>query len=416
MESTVWVGRVRGIVQVEHPLRLPAWVGAATRVVIALLLIFLFSGPASCRANGQSNGLANGLAAAADASRIVTDAFGRKVRLPPEIHRLVALGSSMAFVTYLGEQAKAVGVEDIEKTALTKPYAMLNRELFAGLPVVGMGGAVRIPDYERILSLRPDVVFLLSVDRSEPDLLQRKLRIPVVAVSQGFPDFDEEAFLSSILLTGEVLNKREKARNLVQQVRALADELWYRPEPENQVVAYVGGLSYKGQQGITSSAGKFFPFQLARIANVVDAIGQTGHCFVDREFVLSVNPPVLFVDGNGLPLIREDEKTHGGYYARLRAVRAGKVWLLLPHTSYFNNPEVLYCNAFFMAKAAYPDHYAAMDPVAKADAIFTLFNGAPLYARYVEETGGFARLILAKDAEEAGTMERQDEYAPVPAQ
>ncbi len=83
----------------------------------------------------------------------------------------------------------------LEKTSLTKPYAMLNKELVKDLPVVGKAGAVRIPDYERILSLKPDVLFILSVESSEPDLVQRKLRIPVVAVSQGLPNFDEEEFL-----------------------------------------------------------------------------------------------------------------------------------------------------------------------------------------------------------------------------
>lgn len=52
---------------------------------------------------------------------------------------------------------------------------------------------MRIPNFERIIELKPDVV-LVSVDPAEPDNFQRKLRVPVVVVSQGQPVFDEEIF------------------------------------------------------------------------------------------------------------------------------------------------------------------------------------------------------------------------------
>lgn len=336
-------------------------------------------------------------------SKQVTDAFGRIVDVPLKVERLVALGSSMAFVTYLGAQNLAVGVEDIEKTSLTKPYAMINKELVKDLPIVCKGGAVRIPDYERILSLKPDIVFILSVDSGEPDLVQRKLGIPVVAVSQGFPNFDEEVFLASIILTGEVLDRQSRAQELVQGVRALADEFHYRPDSADQAKAYVGGLSYKGHQGINSSTGKFFPFALAQIANVVDVTGRSGHCFVEKEFLLGANPSLIFVDGNGLPLIAENLKIDPGYYTRLQALRTGQAWLTLPHTSYFSNPELFYINAFFMAKVAYPEHYPDLDPVAKADEIFTLFNGTPLYDQYAQFSVRFSALAL--DQEHDGTWQ-----------
>ena len=69
---------------------------------------------------------------------------------------------------------------------------------------------------------------------------------------------------------------------------------------------------------------------------------------------------------------------------------------MLPHTAYFNNPEILYINAFFMAKAAYPEHYATMNPEAEADAIFTLFNGAPQYKDFVRLCGRPGRLQLTE--------------------
>ena len=54
--------------------------------------------------------------AAPAGARPVTDAMGRVVEVPEpqNVRRVIALGSSMAFVTYLGAQDRIVGVEDIE--------------------------------------------------------------------------------------------------------------------------------------------------------------------------------------------------------------------------------------------------------------------------------------------------------------
>ena len=333
--------------------------------------------------------------AAPAGARPVTDALGRVVEVPEpqNVRRVIALGSSMAFVTYLGAQDRIVGVEDIDKAVIAKPYVLCNRERFKDLPVVGKAGAVRVPNYERIVALNPDVVFIISTDPSEPDLLQRKLRVPVIALSQGLPAFDSEIFLESILLAGNILGREERARELVAGIGDLAKRL-PAPAEKEKAQAYVGGLSYKGNQDIKSTTADFLPFTLSGVKNMADGMGQSGHFFINREFLLAADPPLIFIDGNGLPLIRQALGSERGYYERLSALTNGNAWLLLPHTAYFNNPEVLYINAFFMAKAAYPQRYSSLAPEALADEIFILFNGCPLYEDMVRVTGRPGRLQL----------------------
>ncbi|MDD4702112.1 MAG: ABC transporter substrate-binding protein, partial [Desulfovibrio sp.] len=304
-----------------------------------------------------------------------------------------AHGSSMAFVTYLGAQDKSVGVEDIDKTVIAKPYVLCNRERFKDMPVVGKAGAIRVPNFERIVGLAPDVVFIISTDPAEPDLLQRKLRTPVIALSQGQPAFDSEIFFDSILLAGSILGNESRAEEVVRGVRALASRL-PAPVEDEEAQAYLGGLSYKGNQDIKSTAADFLPFALSGVKNVADGMGRSGHFFINKEFLLEANPPLIFIDGNGLPLIRQGLGSERSYYERISALVRGNVWLLLPHTAYFNNPEVLYINAFFMAKAAYPQRYADLDPEDMADEIFILFNGCPLYEDMVRVTGRPGRLQL----------------------
>ena len=326
----------------------------------------------------------------------ITDSLARRVNVPDSgsIHRLVALGSSMAFITYLNAQTLVVGVEDLDKTALPKPYVIRNKEQFKELPVVGKGGAVRIPDYERIIGLKPDVVFIVSTDPGEPDMLQRKLNIPVVAVSLGLPNFDEKVFLQSIELVGKVLGREKRANELVRGIQGIAAELAWRPATGAVAQAYIGGLSYKGNQDIKSTAGCFLPFVLAGIKNEADMAGRSGHMFVNKEFLLANNPDMIFIDANGLPLIRQGMAAEPQYYARLRALKNGRAWLLLPNTSYFNNPEILYINAFYVAKAAYPDHYAELDTTAKADEIFRLFVGVSLYKEFTALVGRPGRVVM----------------------
>lgn len=333
--------------------------------------------------------------AAPAGARPVADAMGRIVEVPEpqNVKRIIALGSSMAFVTYLGAQDRVVGVEDIDKAVIAKPYVLCNRERFKDLPVVGKAGAVRVPNYERIVGLSPDVVFIISTDPSEPDLLQRKLRVPVIALSQGQPAFDNEVFLASILLAGNILGREERAQNVVTGVRALATRLT-APAEHAMAQAYLGGLSYRGNQDIKSTAADFLPFTLAGVKNLADGMGRSGHFFINKEFLLATNPPLIFIDGNGLSLIRQALDSERGYYERLTALTSGNAWLLLPHTAYFNNPEVLYINAFFMARAAYPQRYADLDPEALADEIFIFFNGRPLYEDMVRITGRPGRLQL----------------------
>ncbi|MGE4310957.1 ABC transporter substrate-binding protein [Desulfovibrio sp.] len=336
------------------------------------------------------------LPAAPAGASTVTDALGRRVDVPePEhISRILALGCSMGFITSLGAQDMVLAVEDIDKAPLAKPYIIANRDRFRDLPVVGKAGAARRYDFERIIGLKPDVIFIITSDPSEPELMQRKLRVPVLALSQGQPLYNEDVYLESLALVGRVLGREEQAAQLTTGVRNLTGRLRNHPVPQQQALAYVGGLSYKGNQDIKSTAGDFLPLKLAGIANIADTAGRKGNCFINKEFLLTANPRLIFIDANGLPLIQENIKAEPHYYQRLKAMTSGNTWLLLPHTTIFNTPEIMYINAFFMAKAAYPEAYAGLDLKALADEVFVLFNGVPLYEEMVRITGPVGRLHL----------------------
>ncbi|MDR2368937.1 MAG: ABC transporter substrate-binding protein [Deltaproteobacteria bacterium] len=325
----------------------------------------------------------------------MTDVFDRKIEVPDKVERVIALGGSMMFLTYLGAAGMAVGVEEIEKTVIAKPYIMVNAEKIKDKPIIGSGGSRRLYNVEEIILLKPDVVFILAMNRGEVDDIQRQLNKNVIGLSmQGDAgEYDEATFLRSVLTVGQALGMQGRAQKLADYVASLKNELAYDPGPGQRAKAYVGGLSSRGNRDMTSTTSRSMPMALAKIDNMM-AGEAPGGAFISKEHLLAMNPPLLFIDANGLELIREAISKDPSFYRRLTALVDGNAFLTLPHTSYLFNVETQYANAFYMAKVAYPTGYPDLDPAAKADEIYTAFDGQRLFGRMKAEFGGFARLRL----------------------
>jgi len=82
----------------------------------------------------------------------VEDILGRKVALPQEINRVVAIGPGMLrLVCYLNATDLLVGVEESETSwgFTGRDYAMAYGESFRNLPIIGPGGP-RKPTFRSI--------------------------------------------------------------------------------------------------------------------------------------------------------------------------------------------------------------------------------------------------------------------------
>lgn len=326
-------------------------------------------------------------------AKTVTDMQGRKVTVPDRVERLIALGSSMSFVTYMKAQNLAVGVEDIDKRAnFPKPYIYANMEMVKNLPVVGRGGPAQSYNVEAIIGLKPDVVFINAEDGTVADMLYRKLKIPVVAVSYGRGSFDLKTYMQSITFTGEVLGRQKRAAELNAYIKKIISRLNIDVPQKTQ--AYVGGIAYKGFQGIDSTAGDFLPFNIAKISNLAHKAGKRSQMFVNKEFIVSISPPLVFLDAEGLTVMQKQFRDDPQLFGKLPAFKNGRVYLMLPNTAYYVNPEVMLANSFMAAKAAYPQKYADIDPAAEADRVFTAFVGVPLYKQFEKDTGGYRKVVL----------------------
>lgn len=361
-------------------------------VFIALLMASVILAGCGAKTPGQD--------AAAPQKAVVTDLAGRQVEVPVPANKVVAIGpGALRLVCYVNGADRVVGAENLEKQQPTgRPYILAHPEL-KDLPTIGQGGPDSTPDAEKLVSVKPDVIFVsYLVDRSRADELQAKTNIPVVVVSYGrLATFDEEVY-KSLLLIGKITGSEERAREVVDYLQKCQQDLHERtkdiPEDKKPKV-YVGALGMKGVHGIESTQAKYPPFVAVNARNVVDETGKTGSVMIDKEKLLSWDPDIIFIDEGGFSLVREDYKKNPQFYRSLKAVKTGRVYGQIPYNYYTTNIGTAIADAYYAGKVIFPDRFKDVDPARKADEIYQFLLGKPLYEQMAKDYGGFEKLDLA---------------------
>jgi len=315
------------------------------------------------------------------AGRTVTDLAGRKVTVPREVKRLIALGpGSLRLVVYLGVLDRIVGIEDFEKRMTrdlyVRPYASKLSKKLLSLPVVGSGGPGALPDPEKVLMCRPDVIVAVGIDPALLANIQAKTGVPTVYLSYGALGVWREEAQRSLSLLGEILGKKERATRLNDYVASLEKDLRARTagiEEKNRPSAYFGGISYKGAHGLTSTEGGYPPGRMVGARNLADGLGRRGHFFVDREKILVWNPDFIFVDAGSRLILDQDFEKSRGFYRLLRASSSDRTLSLLPYNYYNTNIELALLNAYFIGKSLYPDRFEDISMEGKSREIMETF-------------------------------------------
>jgi len=332
----------------------------------------------------------------AEAYVTIVDFANRTVKVPRNVSRVVAVGpGALRLVTYLNATDAVVGIEELEKgqSPVGRDYAMATYERVKGLPTVGPGGPGRPPNPELILAVKPDVVIMsyTYVSLYNPDKLQGEVGAPVVVVDYTpatSPDLS--AFYRALRLLGEVLNRGARAEELIEYVQSVLNDLRLRVEGLNTsaVKVYVGAVSSKGAQPFTATQSPYPPLWWLSTKSVADsAATMRGFVSIDFEYLMAVQPDVVFIDENNLNIVLQDFNRSPSKYCSLKAFKDGRIYGLLPYNYYHTNVAVALANSYYIGKVLYPGRFADVDPVAKADEIFMKFLGVPLYRAYV--SGGY---------------------------
>ena len=330
----------------------------------------------------------------------VTDMADRNVAVPFDPDRIVAIGpGALRLIVYLQAESKIVGVEDMEKlNPGGRPYWIAHPEL-AKLPRCGPGGPGGInkkPDLEAVLSIRPQVLFTTYMEAALADEVQQTLGIPVVVLRFGELATFDEAVYDALKISGKILNREKRADAVVAYIESLRKDMRQRTMeiPEKPSV-YVGGIGYRGAFGIESTEKNFIPFDWINADNVAEQVksGVGSHVFMDKELLLKLNPDTIFVDGAGLPLLKEDFRKKPEYYHALNAFSNRRVYNLLPFNWYATNIGTALSDAYAIGKIIYGDRFSDIDPEKEADEIYTFLVGKPVYRDLKKEYGAMGQVV-----------------------
>lgn len=336
------------------------------------------------------------LATAAQAGeRTVSDSGGDAVPVPEKVERVICSGAGcLRLLTYLQAQSMAVAVDDIEarrRAFDARPYALANPQ-FKKMPIFGQFRGHDNPELILTLDPQPQVILKTYAGSMgyDPAELQQKTGIPVVKLDYGDLGAKRAQLYKSIRIMGEVVGKSERAEAVIAYMDKLIEDLHKRTASisnDQRPTVFVGGVASKGPHGYQSTEPAYPPFSFVNARNVAYTKGLSGkelqHSDVAKEMIVKWNPQYLFLDLSTLQLGNDAgglfELRYDPAYRTLTAVQEGKVYGLLPYNWYSRNYGCILANAYYIGKLLYPDRFQDVDPVAKADEIFTFLVGKPVF-------------------------------------
>ena len=276
--------------------------------------------------------------ARAAGQRTITDSVGRSVAIPTNVKRIVPLGGALRFATYLQGLDLVVGVEALEKKPLDggRLYGLAVADKLKNLPVIGEGGpGGKLPDFEQLIAVHPDLIVAVGLDKAQMETIQDKTGIPALLLGTGaMAALDLTTIKESLTLLGSVIGRSERATTLATYIGELEGDLARRTTSQStRPTAYVGAIGFRGKHGITSTESHYAPLTWVNGNNVTDSLDQPGHAFIDQEKLLLWNPDFIFLDAGGLDMVKDDYAKDPAFYAALKAVGAGRVFVVPPYNS-----------------------------------------------------------------------------------
>ena len=361
--------------------------------LLAVFAVLISAGCVTTDSPGDSEGMIT-----------VTDAFGREVSIPENPEKIAVVGSgSMRYFVYLGidlDDVCAVDYQDSKlniQTVNVRPYALANPEI---LEIPEVGPAKGVVDNEKLLMSGADILFMGGASSSNAEVaneIQEKTGVPVVMFYTGNYVTDAEKIQATLLMLGEILGKEQRAKDLIAYFDAVEDDLQKRVKGLSaDETVYVGGVAYNGVHGLDGTDPTYYPFAVLNLKNAaseVSSVSQTGYAQISKEKLLEWDPDFIIVDlatltaaeGGALVELKNDPS-----YKELTAVKNNMVYTVNPHTAMNVNHETTLANAYFIGKLLYPEQFEDIDPVKKADEIYSFVVGEPVFELLKENVEGLS--------------------------
>ena len=205
-----------------------------------------------------------------------TDDLGRRLTLPAQPRRVLALAPSMTEMLYAVADTATI----VARTQVCDyPAAALRKPIISSYPL----------DLERLVALKPDVIFTTTGITSEADAQQlQKLGIPVY-----YQQYEKvEDIFRGLTDLGRILGRQPQARRLVDSLRTELRTLEALPKPSPAptvlAITWTDPIYVYGRNTLFTDKIRLAGGQNA----VVEKFAQP-YPALTREYILKLNPDVL---------------------------------------------------------------------------------------------------------------------------
>ncbi len=319
----------------------------------------------------------------------VKDMAGREVDVPENVESIVAVGSGcMRLIAYMEATDLLAGVEEYEQgDSMGRPYALANPQLSEKESI----GPIHGGDMELITAQEPDVIFRAS-SAEEADRYQERTGIPTIDLSVGDLGGNRDEFYGSLRLIGEVLDKEGRANEIIDFVDSNIEDLQDRTKDillEEKPDVYVGGVLHRGAHDLRSTYSDYAPFEFVNAKNVAGDL-ETDHAMVNEEAILEWDPEIVFVDMGSHT--RDMIDLSNPDYQEIKAFQEGNLYGILPYNWHHINYGTVLASSFYVGSVLYPEEFSDIDTEEKADEIYEVLVGEPVYEYMERDLGGFTEL------------------------
>ncbi|MDN7024972.1 iron ABC transporter substrate-binding protein [Methanoculleus sp. FWC-SCC1] len=334
--------------------------------------------------------------------KTVTDMTGRKMTLYRPVERIITNNpdNSRLVIAY-GDGHLLVGSDECTIDSgcvcpMTADGEIFCEECWEGVTPGGLENLALTndrytPNYEQMVSLKPDLVFLWMSWEDQADDMVERVGAPVFVAG---PDFTYESVTDHTLAVGEALSKEGEAEELVafmnSKIRMVTDITDAIPEDEKVRVYFAprgakkGFYDAKEGRDFTRTYNTYFPLDMAGGVNVAEDCAD-GNVNVAIEQIIAWNPDVILVscstpDDAGVDFILAAPELQS-----IKAIQEGRVYnVFYPHCRGRPQDRNL-LNVLYMARILYPDKFADLDMEQEGNEIMTAFLGVDgVYSAYAD--------------------------------
>lgn len=303
---------------------------------------------------------------------VATDSLGFEIALAGPVERAVVINS------YNNELLRALGVDD---RVVGLDQSSINRLGYIGFDPASTVTQEATSDlnYEKIISLSPEVVILPSVSPYEEAKSQLERFGIQVAVISGF---DNGALEANIDFLGTIFDEPEATATLQEFRQSLVDAVAAgAAQAEPKVIFFEDDPL--NTPFFTFGPGTGYDYSIVNSGNINlagDLAATTTGVQVDPAAVITADPAVVYSEvgvtyepspASDYAAVAELFTARAGW-TDLAAVKTGSVYL----TGYPTSTFAKAIGSLFLAKWANPEAYEDLDPVEYLDRWVTEFQGA----------------------------------------